>query len=238
MRKRLLITASSVLAIGAIVFLLKGRRAPDPIIDGKPLSHWLVAKYVEHTGDPAANYEAIKSAGTNALPFLLVQIQQYRPPARWESNLIVFSRAVLPAKAANVIERQLSRSEGLAVACGVAFEILGTNASPAIPGLVRVATQKDPAERAQLALFALSGIGKETIPVFSEYITNRNLPHRVEAIGDLGLVATPSDSAQLLPIMYSCLQDPDPDVRMAAAVSIQRITAYLPRNIATNTPAQ
>ena len=228
-----MIIASSVLAISTVVFLLKHSRAPDPIINGKPLSHWLMAKS-EHTGDPAENYRAIKSAGTKAVPFLLEQIQQYRSPPRWESNFIVFSRAVLPAKAADVIERRLNRSEGFTLTCADAFSTLGTNASPAIPGLVKLATQKDTV-RAQLALFALSGIGKETIPVFAEIITNQSLPHRVEAIGELDLVVTPSESAQLLPIMYSCLQDPDPDVSRAAAVSIQRITTYLP---ATNAPPQ
>jgi len=237
-----LIIASWVLAIGAVVIQVAHRGAPDPMVSGKPLSHWLMAKY-ENTGDANApdadrSYGAIESAGTKALPFLLEQIQKYRTTPRWNSNVIGLSRAVLSVKAANVIERRLDRSEGFAVTCADAFSILGTNASPAIPALVKMATQKDPVERAHLALFALSGIGKETIPIFSGIITNQRLHHRVEAIADLGLVVTPSDSAQLLPIMYSCLQDPDPDVRMAAAVSIQRINTYLPTNIVTNGAAR
>jgi hypothetical protein len=233
MRRRLLIIASSVLAITAIISLLGHRGAPDPMISGKPLSSWLIAKY-EHTGDPDANYDAIKSAGTNALPFLLEQIQQYRPPPRWESNVIVLSRAVLPVKVASAIERRLNRSEALAVACGTAFEILGTNASPAIPRLAKLASQKGPVEKAQLALLALAVIGKEAIPSFVGIITNQSLPHRAEAIPMLCITVTPSDSAQLLPTLYSCLQDPDPHVRMMAASEIQHITAYLP----TNTPAK
>jgi hypothetical protein len=235
MRRGLLIIASSVIAIITVVFLLEHSRARDPIINGKPLSHWLMANY-QNTGDSDANYEAIKTAGTNALPFLLEQIQQYQPLPRWKSKIIALSNAVLPAQAASAIQWRLSGYEGFAITCANAYSILGTNAVTAIPGLVNLATQKAPVERANLALFALGGIGKETIPFFSGIITNQGLPHRVQAISMLcSGVVTPYDSAQLLPIMNSCLHDPDPDVRTAAAIQIQRITAFLPN---TNTPAQ
>jgi len=118
-----------------------------------------------------------------------------------------------------------SANQYLALKVFAALRPLGTNVSPAIPTIVRAASDADP-DIAQAALYSLCILGLEpgmSFPVFTNAIasTNRNL--KVHTIHHVGYFGTPTDLQPLVPSISNCLHDADIGVRSKAIEMLTHI---------------
>src|SRR5258705_12932135 len=109
-----------------IVWLVLRQREPDPIVQGKPLSHWL-AGYQSGVDmrTRAKTDEIISETGTNAFPILLRMLRA-RDPAlkRWLMQI---------ARKQNLGRIHFIPAQERHYQAGVAFSRLGAAGSEAIP---------------------------------------------------------------------------------------------------------
>jgi len=103
------------------------------------------------------------------------------------------------------------------------FEILGTNAASAIPGLTNIVLEDKRYNAVIDARDALVYIGPPGFVALGMLATNPSTPHRFETITTLGLgnETGPRDAAK--PFLTNCLADPDPHIQYAAGCALAEI---------------
>jgi len=211
-----------------IFFLLLTNMAPakEPEYQGKALSEWLVelqgdlsdeevvtatrqntdpAKLMEQKKEQAR--EAIRQMGTNAIPTLV--------------DLLGVTDANRGQVLRKLKSRELRKGIGAPSAFNSAlskmalegFGILGTNAVPAIPQIVKLFNNADTcSEAAQaLALLGPDGVTALTNGLSSQNVTIRGIT--IWAIGEKAAL----DSNTVMRIMLICLKDPGSNLRADAA---------------------
>ena len=141
-------------------------REAEPVYRGKPLSRWIV--------EPEGA-EAVRQAGTNAIPTLLRLLRAEDPALKiWAMNLVRRQR-IIPDRFTSAYARMSMAAAG--------FSYLGADAQSAVPALIEVADQNlssksayDSYRRYQ-AIMSLGRIGrpaKEAVPALLRYATNAN----------------------------------------------------------------
>ncbi|TAK98820.1 MAG: hypothetical protein EPO07_11535 [Verrucomicrobia bacterium] len=214
-RKKLAIAVLVCAAVIALIVTL----SPDnePSYQGKKLSQWIESDHgrtgaftrpeLQEINRP--EIQAVRTIGTNALPFLLNWIR-YEPS---------------PSKAKRVLAQILERfgleiwSDPGAVRANRAaagFAMLGPVASPAIPELAKLASASSGSETPRVATYALVAIGPTALPALVEVIKNTNAVARYDAVSDLNY-ALRKFGADAYPILIECLDDADPKVALEAA---------------------
>jgi len=225
-RTLLIVTAFVVLAITLAVLLAHD---DEPRYKGKSLSKWLQVSSEEPYVVGEAQ-QAVRSIGTNALPYLLKWIQDQ--PAPWHrltrKNLPEFLLNSAPVRF--FIEGLDHEREGQVIA---AFAVLGTNAAPAIPDLV-VLTRGTNLHIVVRAFTALSFLGTPALPHMTAALTDTNQPGRFYVPPCLRIIARDVATNACLPALKAALQDPDPAVRASAS----QILRYLAPDLSTNAPPQ
>jgi len=218
-RKRRRITITVLLCLGFALGLLIFSHDNEPQYEGKRLSRWL-SLYGEQIFSVHGDFEkreqaehAIRSIGTNSLPFLLKWIRYDATaslPRRWLYSLI---RRLPP----NLRYRSFWADSGAerASLAILGFEILGPTAKPAIPELAHLAsTSKDEVIRDRV-IRALGDMGPTGVEGLLTVITNKNGLSRFNAVTALCAVGTNATTAT--PALIECLHDLDPNVAGAAA---------------------
>jgi HEAT repeat protein len=99
---------------------------------------------------------------------------------------------------------------------------LGPTAKPIIPDLIELFQNEYPMV-ADVAMYALQGIGPDAVAPLIEAMTNSNSRVRMYAAGTLGLFG--SQARVAVPGLLAYLKDKDLDARMHAAESLGRIGA-------------
>jgi hypothetical protein len=186
-----------------IFFLLLTNLVPakEPEYQGKTLSEWLVVE------DREARQEAIRQIGTNAIP-TLIDLLGVTDENRWQVLRKLESQELRKGnRAGSVFNSVLSKMalDG--------FGILGTNAVPAIPQIVKLFGKVDTcSEAAQaLALLGPDGVAALTNGLSSQNVTIRGIT--IWAIGEKAAL----DSNTVMRIMLKCLKDPGANLRADAA---------------------
>jgi HEAT repeat protein len=166
-----------LLAVAFVVGLtaLVWRCPREPRYQGISLSGWLRAyRPIGATASAASREQqaadAVRHIGTNALPFLVSWIQDYENPPPWKVRLLRYVwKLASPARESllETISKRVLRAERAAWG----FEILGEAARPAIPDLLRVADQGNPAS-SYLATSALAFLGKDGLLPLLALMTN------------------------------------------------------------------
>jgi HEAT repeat protein len=172
----------------------------EPIYNGKRLGEWLGMR-VQDGGDfnPAAK-EAIRQAGTNAIPALLKRLTYVRPP-------YCFSPFQINMNAAG------------------GFIMLGELAKPALPKLWMLMDSTNE-ETILTAMIATCGTGSNAMPFLIKGLTNQFATVRSEAANCLaGDFARPfpEQRKQAVPFFVKLLNDPDDDVRGNATNQLKQI---------------
>jgi HEAT repeat protein len=164
----------------------------QPHYEGKPLEYWCQYGFGnDPTKQPskADVVEALQSMKNGAMPFLI----------KWIGTMNHSSQG--------------TDYESLALH---AFELLGTNASPAIPGLIKVIGRNN-----NWPSSALGHIGPAAVPALIELLTTNQAPdsfgdwrrgipdntvreHAIEALGYLG-----TNAEAALPLLMACYKDED-----------------------------
>jgi hypothetical protein len=223
-RTILLITASCVLLTAAAILLY--RWDTEPSYKGRTLGQWIRASS-QAPGEREA-HEAIVSIATNFFPVLL----------RWafadtNPRFTLINKLPLSASQKPFLRPFLYRDkEMFRAACAIrAFEIAGTNAACAVPGLAAMITDDNPPVTID-SIYVLTLIGPPAAPAIRRAMSSRIPYVRAAAIGSLKRFGT--NAAEAIPDVVTALSDYDINVRQSATNLLE--TLY--PDLLTNTPAQ
>jgi hypothetical protein len=248
-RKWLLMLAAGAALIITLAFVLPlSKREPEPTHNGRTLSEWLkdYRRPERNWGMPTEAELAVRSIGTNALPFLLEWIRYELPP--WRSKLLQLATRPVEGKTldeAQIVYGQsfiLGKSTRLAELAEVGFIVLTTNAASAIPELeALMKDHQNPVVRVR-AIYALGEIGGPAIPALANALADINQSNRIEIIYAIFAVERNSPPycrdtcrAACLPALTRALNDPDAEVRRQAKVTLYNI---VPRKLTSALPPQ
>lgn len=179
--------------------MVRTRRGPDPVHEGRPLSEW-VALWGSKDGKlpPPQQREkaarAIQQIGSNAVPTLLAWMD-YDPPFSRYRLLSAFQRLPPKILASHSIQSLLyDREKGeRAQNARDAFALLGPQANAAIPALIRRTSLNGSPFRRSNAMLALAYFGKAAVPTMAALLANDQATNgwMVTCIRELGTNATP-----------------------------------------------
>jgi HEAT repeat protein len=158
----------------------------------------------EYDGDPqmrARAEAAVRKAGTNAIPWLLVELSAKEATRGDEMPTnFYFGEAI-----------------GRRWLVATAFEIFGASARDATPTLMPLLDK----QTSYTAATALGSIGVESMPVLTQALTNTHACARESAARVLGLFGAKAQNA--IPALVRCAGDKDDSVRGFATFSLGQI---------------
>ncbi len=228
--------------IAALIAAFARRAPPEPCYKDRQLSDWLaICRPGVGPWDTGGEAElAVRSIGTNALPFLLEWIRYELPPSR--KALLQLATFRVPGKELNEGKivygqsRILGKSTRLAELAGLGFVILNTNAIPAIPELERLMKDNRKPAVGLRAVYALGDIGGPAITALTNALADTKQSNRIEIMHALMGAeraspyyygSTYTDAS--LPALKRSLKDPDAEVRRQAAITLYNITDVTPQ---------
>ena len=215
-RRLIILLLGCVLLVGTVVLAWPRNREPD--YGGRKLSDWLLA-YGSSSIPPetAEAAEAIRHIGTNALPWLMIW-RNYQMPS-WKGNLAaVLERGPLTGTYTRAVGRSLARQQNLAAQTLVGFQVLGRQASPAIPEL-KALLKDEPSS--VWAMQALANIGEPALPALLAALVDPQTANRDNLPRYFGSMRRSGhDISAAVPVLAQCLNDPNAEVAAAAAVSL------------------
>jgi hypothetical protein len=190
---------------GAVLFAL--RQPSEPVWQGRKLSDWME----QHTPSSSANppygssgwhlaNKAIKEIGTNGIPTLL------RMSAATENDL--HARVRRFAKKQSFVQIKYRHSSELHREAEYAFELLGTNAASAVPGLIKIYRQARSPDSQMYAALSLGNIGKpaeSALPVLISNFTHTNDQVRFYAASAVANIR--ANPKLVVPALRSMLND-------------------------------
>lgn len=220
MRRRTII----ILVLGAVVLLalvwIVFRPDKEPEYNGKKLSEWAI----QIRGDPSVGYPspvdveeasiAIRSMGTNAIPYLLKWIDYQTPTWRlsgFEAINNLFRRCSLDWRLPD--DPKMIRS----FAAVEAFQALGPAGDSVIPSLVSAFYGKRRGVFMRSA-FALGHLGTNGCAHLISALTNADPDIRATAAHVLGWSQHP-ESRIAIPALITCMEDPEARVATQAAIA-------------------
>jgi len=162
-RRVLLMLAGVALLAGVVLCWPRGRT--DPIYEGKRLSRW-IEEQLQSGNSPdkeAAARKAVRSVGTNSLPYLMSEFT--RPQSKWRSML------KRRANSAPGIGLRLLDDRDRAFIGTIGLYHLGPDAAPALPTLAEFLGDL---ERGNFAAMAMCGAGDLALPYLLKAITVTN----------------------------------------------------------------
>ena len=225
MLKRVHIALAVVLVTLAGVMGWQGLRLREPVYHGRRLGDWLAVYKMEGLAgaetwqvrvEQQNADEAVRHAGTNALPILLRMLRAN------DSALKV--KCMELAKRQHLIRIKYTPAEELNYRACSGFGVLGAKAQSAVPALIEIANQNLSRASRWYAIEALVLVGppaQEAIPLLSGWATNADGSVRSYAINALGRIRAEPERG--LPVLINALNDPDLQIRTAALMSLQGI---------------
>src|SRR5436190_15040015 len=163
--RRILLMVAGCAIVLVAVLVWPGEREPE--YQGKKLSEWLGSypPNVDTMREYTAAKAAVRQIGTNALPCLLRWVRCTQP--RWKYKAYPTFHRLPAAMRIHLIERLISPynwDQPSSLACR-GFEMLGSQASPTLPELTRLANDARRPDVAKNAMAALRAMGR---PGFDE----------------------------------------------------------------------
>ena len=211
-------------------------RNKEPHYRGRSLSQWAKSSD-DHWNATAARdarhpAEAILQIGTNALPFLLDWIAQEQPKQRLtlkQKGIEAVSKLPLPSSLKvrlrysswNQFQKTDYQSPSFSEVLWC-FDVLGSNAAPALPELSRLAA-KNQWTISQRAVLALEYIGHPAFPDLLNLLTNYVCPTRAQVLQSLAsprMELSETDVRNAVPVLVRSLNDRDIAVARQAATSL------------------
>ena len=233
--KRRTITIAVLLCAAVAVAVVTINSRDDELrYKGKRLSEWLALYQSDVYGQQSPEFaqaeEAVRSIGTNALPYYLKWIR-YEPPA-WRQRLMRY----LPTRVwdnetfQGLIESGDSKRASLAF---LGLGMLGTNALAALPELQLMMKDGRAPRTSSRAILALGSMGESAIPTLRAALQDKNQTNRTQIVFSFRLMAIESGTNACLPYLLEALTNDNAAVRTAATRIVQSIA---PKAL-SNTPA-
>lgn len=218
MRRRGILILVVLAVLAAVAAILCFSPEPEPDYRGRSLSQWL---QVPGRSSPEGTRvdEAIRQIGTNALPCLLRWIRARRPPC----SALVESGKVPQWFVSPLLRCPLGRSlwHDRFDDASVCIMILGAEARPTIPALVRVINRSKDPYRVSRAMLTLSFIGPDSVPALADCLLDPREGVRVAVAGHLGQFG--AKARPVLPALLNTLNDPSPWVREITTNTLRKI---------------
>jgi hypothetical protein len=214
-RWRIAVALGGLAVVAAIVFWPDPK---EPEYQGKKLSEWLTGPVINDAPSQiVAKEEALRHIGTNALPWLLKWLRDERPA--WKEKLAEEYEMCPGPLVVGSVKRWLKHesAERLSYGALVAFQVLGTEASPAILELKGLAKSTN-VHVAYMAIQAFAAMGKAAIPELVDVVTNRDAYARelqTVVMGALRQLGT--NGSVVIPVLIEQLRDKDAEVVATAA---------------------
>ena len=214
MKRRIIIAFLFFAFFTALIWLFL---PAGPSYQGKPLRYWLAFYTLYVPGSSPEHQdqvdEAVREIGTNGIPTLLEMLQEKDPPpskVRWRAILWIL-RIIPQPQPASRHHLQAAR----------AFQVLGADASNAVPALVQIYHRKISPSSQQQTLEALRGIGPSALataaPVLLDGLTNSSTSTAGFAISEMH-----GQSEVFVPALINALKDPNDFVRSSAARTLAK----------------
>lgn len=219
MSKRLAIIMT-VIGIAAIAAIFFGSCEPRGLVhNGKSVREWatLLRSPDAAVRDQAA--QAIKSLGVQAVPGLIRLVQTKNTGLR-KLGWAVAKRLPRRPRAWFFLHVQWPDPNDACVAGAKGLAIIGPDAHAAVPALARVLRGPVPAVRLDCAA-ALGRIGKASVPVLIDALSDKNLEVRHAAAYALGEVGPDAQAA--VPGLIPLLNETNAPLRASVAYSLSRI---------------
>jgi hypothetical protein len=158
----------------------------EPSYAGYTLTEWLLFQCTPREPVPApGTAEAVRRMGPEAIPCLIRWIEDSAVDATRRERALLWLYHRLPA-ATKPKDPEIWTHHTLrdfrSTATLAAFDILGTNASPAIPKLEQMASSPKQDIATFLAFSALHYIGPEAVPALGRIARNTNAAFHLEAL--------------------------------------------------------
>jgi hypothetical protein len=218
-RRILLVLSLAAVAAGVAVFWPRGPK--EPVYQGKRLSKWIKEAHGESElrMEPLSRQarqtarKAIRSIGTNALPFLLSELTG--PISQWRVsfNRWAEGKTMVPFRFRDEEQRIWQAADGL--------HFLGPDSAPALP--VLAGCLADP-QRGFAAAHAMSGAGELAVPYLLPAIAATDLTTARKALGALGDIAKENESA--VPILVQFVTHTNSSIRQWAASHLAVVESH------------
>jgi hypothetical protein len=222
-RIRIVLGVAMVLVVGVLLFALLTAPPGEPVYEGKTLRRWLEGHVPNSSANPPYGSlewnkvdAALRHIGTNAVPTLLGMIRAKGPPP-YMLKLIEVAR-IQPLIRISYRHAFWRNEEA-----SYAFEILGTNAACAVPGLIRIYEAALTPSSQRCAAQSLGHIGpaaQPAIPVLLKAFTNTDPQVRFDAVSAVYYIG--GDPAVVVPAMQRALKDPKLEIRWNAVNALSR----------------
>jgi HEAT repeat protein len=207
-----MLAAFLILFAGVAAWLLL--QPGEPVYEGRPLSYWLAtyadfAPYDRQKREKAE--EAVRHAGTNAVPTLLRILQASDSDLKYKVNEWASKQHIIKIKRISAANRYNEALSG--------FEILGPKAKVAVPALMDIYERNYSRSSQNIVLMVLMTIGPgaaEAVPMLAKQTNNPNAFNRLDATFALGVIHSSSDHLAVSALIQF-LHDADPAVRRNAA---------------------
>jgi hypothetical protein len=226
-KKLLVVIAFIAASLAASVSLFFGfHRKPEPIYAGCTLSYWaeryakayfsnqrafLPSANLGYAGVDAEAEEAIRAIGTNALPFVVkwLHFEQAHSSVRlfYSLRLNRLSQPLRDGMHAMAFKELARRRAQRAY---YVLQILGPQASPVAPDLLRLCNNSAEPDTAYRCFAALGALGTNALPQLMQVIRDANHPYRGVAVRQVEeVLQKASPSSIQFPVLLQCLRDRD-----------------------------
>ncbi len=200
----------------------------EPVYKGKPLTTWFNAycreqerSYWKPDAQLEANFQnAMREAGTNAVPHLLEQLRYEEPRSRWREIIKSIKKHLLPNSAENREHTWFVHRTAIA-----GLQALGSNASPA---LVELGTMLNQPASAEEIGFIFPLLGPSSFNVLTNALTNQNVVVRKTVVT---YAYSYEDRDGLATVARASLKDGDPEIRRMALRLLSRSSIPKPEAV-------
>jgi HEAT repeat protein len=218
MRWRRILLGLAVCA--ALVIIVLAFIPREPRYKGRALSEWIRDSAPRHSPEPETTraIEAVRHIGTNGLPWLVQWLRDREPPP-WKRKLLALADK-LPLWLQNRVVPFFFADRSYQVRRRIAldgFVILGPQASPAVPELLKIGDA--------WSASALDSIGLASLAPTLNVLTNRDHPTalRAAAATRLGFMDEKFALTNAVQILVRCVRDTEPQVAKESAKTLVKL---------------
>jgi HEAT repeat protein len=180
---------------------------------------------------------AIQAIGTNAIPLLLkwIHAEQSSGSRRLHAAINKLPSTVGPSAFLYLHSLATPRDQKRALAAIVAFSVLRSQATPAVPELTRLVNDTNSPQTARYATIALAWIGTNALPSLVIALTSEDRGVRETAASAFHVITAPRGSTNLFPAVLQLLQKTDGPARERGTEALQQ---YAREVLQTNAPQE